>query len=191
MTPPSSLPPTWHIRMWRRTRLNLSLSYQHFRGRLLPRIRIQGPAKNIAQNIAEFTTSQAPDIIPMSEAQNIEERGERSGGRGGGGRRNIAGRARADSRGGRRGGAGGGRAESRETAISKALSKLLRHAAEEEGVALDNEGFGRLDQVVSTSLGILEAISSRSPGLAKLSHPVVISHDHFIYDGLPLLVCTG
>jgi hypothetical protein len=143
--------------MWRRTRLNLSLSYTHFRGRLLPRISIQGPAKNIAQNIAEFTTSKPPDITPMSEALNIEERGGRAGDRGGAGRANRPGRARGDSRGGKRGGAGGGRGESRETAISKALSKLLRHAAEEEGVALDNEGFGRLDQVVSTSLGILRS----------------------------------
>lgn len=33
--------------------------------------------------------------------------------------------------------------------ISKALSKLLRHAAESEGVELDGEGFARLDLVVS------------------------------------------
>jgi RNA:NAD 2'-phosphotransferase (TPT1/KptA family) len=40
----------------------------------------------------------------------------------------------------------------REVAVSKALSKLLRHAAEDEGLALDNEGFARLDQVVSFSV---------------------------------------
>jgi 2'-phosphotransferase len=67
----------------------------------------------------------------------IEERGGgRRGGRGG-------------SRGSRGGGRGGGRGGSREVMISKALSKLLRHAAEDEGLVLDGEGFGRLDQVVS------------------------------------------
>ncbi|KAH8595694.1 Tpt1/KptA family RNA 2'-phosphotransferase, partial [Bisporella sp. PMI_857] len=35
--------------------------------------------------------------------------------------------------------------------ISKALSRLLRHAAESEGVPLDNEGFARLDQVMQWS----------------------------------------
>jgi 2'-phosphotransferase len=49
--------------------------------------------------------------------------------------------------GGRRGGGGGG--GGREVLISKALSKLLRHAAEEEGLKLDSEGFARLDLVVS------------------------------------------
>lgn len=33
--------------------------------------------------------------------------------------------------------------------VSKALSKLLRHAAGEAGIALDGEGYGRLDLVVS------------------------------------------
>jgi len=33
--------------------------------------------------------------------------------------------------------------------ISKALSKLLRHAAEDEGLKLDEEGYARLDLVVS------------------------------------------
>jgi 2'-phosphotransferase len=36
----------------------------------------------------------------------------------------------------------------REVAVSKALSKLLRHAAEDAGLTLDGEGFARLDQVV-------------------------------------------
>ncbi|KAF8864111.1 Tpt1/KptA family RNA 2'-phosphotransferase [Acephala macrosclerotiorum] len=36
----------------------------------------------------------------------------------------------------------------REVAISKALSKLLRHAAEEAGLKLDAEGFAPLDQVL-------------------------------------------
>lgn len=39
----------------------------------------------------------------------------------------------------------------RETLVSKALSKLLRHRAEEAGLTLDAEGYIRLDQVVSFS----------------------------------------
>ena len=61
----------------------------------------------------------------------------------------LGGRRR--GKGGLRGGRGGGgrRGEGREVAISKAMSKLLRHAAEDEGLVLDSEGFGRLDLVVS------------------------------------------
>ncbi|KAM0162608.1 hypothetical protein ACHAPG_001633 [Botrytis cinerea] len=47
---------------------------------------------------------------------------------------------------GGKGRAGG--AQNREMLISKALSKLLRHAAESEGVELDGEGFARLDLVM-------------------------------------------
>lgn len=36
----------------------------------------------------------------------------------------------------------------REVAVSKALSKLLRHDAEKEGLALDGEGYARVDEVV-------------------------------------------
>lgn len=58
--------------------------------------------------------------------------------------------ASSSSRGrGGRGGRNAGRGEGREVAVSKALSKLLRHAAEDEGLILDGEGFGRVDQVVS------------------------------------------
>lgn len=45
--------------------------------------------------------------------------------------------------------AGGGKGLGREVLISKALSKLLRHAAQEAGIELDSEGFARLDEVVS------------------------------------------
>jgi 2'-phosphotransferase len=40
----------------------------------------------------------------------------------------------------------------REVAVSKALSKLLRHAAVDAGLKLDPEGFCRVDQVVSIHL---------------------------------------
>jgi hypothetical protein len=49
--------------------------------------------------------------------------------------------------GGGRGGRGGG--QSREVLVSKALSRLLRHQAENAGVQLDAEGFAALDEVVS------------------------------------------
>lgn len=51
--------------------------------------------------------------------------------------------------GGGRGGRGGG--QSREVLVSKALSKLLRHQAENAGIKLDVEGFAALDEVVSGS----------------------------------------
>lgn len=50
--------------------------------------------------------------------------------------------------GGGRGGRGGG-GQSREMLVSKALSKLLRHQAENAGIKLDAEGFAALDEVVS------------------------------------------
>jgi hypothetical protein len=76
-------------------------------------------------------------------------------------RLDAAGGSSRGGRGGSKGGRGGGRGESREVAISKALSKLLRHAAGDAGLALDGEGFGRLDKVVSLiSLLSFECISS-------------------------------
>ncbi|KAG6223075.1 hypothetical protein E4U34_001072 [Claviceps purpurea] len=53
---------------------------------------------------------------------------------------------RGAARSGRRG--GGGRGEGREVQISKALSRLLRHQAQNAGIDLDGEGFARLDQVL-------------------------------------------
>jgi len=64
---------------------------------------------------------------------------------------NMADRGERPNRRGRGGKAGGGGGQGREVQVSKALSKLLRHAAEEEGVQLDKEGFARLDQVVTPS----------------------------------------
>lgn len=79
------------------------------------------------------------DLGVLPEGMEVEERfhaNAHGGGRGG----------RGKGRGGGRG--GGGRGMNREMEVSKALSKLLRHHAEEAGVKLDNEGFARLDQVV-------------------------------------------
>ncbi|VUC22062.1 unnamed protein product [Clonostachys rosea] len=68
----------------------------------------------------------------------LEDRAHgRSGGRrGGGGRRG-------------RGGGGGGGGMSREVQISKALSRLLRHQAENAGITLDGEGYAPLDRVLA------------------------------------------
>lgn len=56
---------------------------------------------------------------------------------------------------------GSGRGEDREVAISKALSKLLRHAAGDAGLSLDDEGFARLDQVVSPTSVLVSCNSIR------------------------------
>ena len=48
-----------------------------------------------------------------------------------------------------RGGGGGGGGQGREVQVSKALSRLLRHQAANAGIQLDDEGFARLDAVVS------------------------------------------
>ena len=43
----------------------------------------------------------------------------------------------------------GGGGQGREVQVSKALSRLLRHQAANAGIQLDDEGFARLDAVVS------------------------------------------
>ncbi|KAI0166663.1 RNA 2'-phosphotransferase, Tpt1 [Xylariaceae sp. FL1272] len=54
-------------------------------------------------------------------------------------------RGKGKGRGGRRGGGGGA---NREVQISKALSQLLRHQAQNAGIDLDSEGFAALDRVM-------------------------------------------
>ncbi|POR34030.1 tRNA 2'-phosphotransferase 1 [Tolypocladium paradoxum] len=59
-------------------------------------------------------------------------------------------RDRAEKHGGRSGGRGGGRGgQGREVQVSRALSRLLRHQAENAGIALDGEGFAPLDRVLA------------------------------------------
>ncbi|KAI5465743.1 KptA family-domain-containing protein [Mariannaea sp. PMI_226] len=60
------------------------------------------------------------------------QRGGRGGGRGRGGR-----------------GRGGGGGQSRDVQISKALSRLLRHQAENANIQLDGEGYAPLDRVLT------------------------------------------
>lgn len=91
----------------------------------------------------EMTGLSATDSIAMSEECDTTIRG-------GGRRGESSTRGRGRGRGGRGGGGGGGKGEmNREVAVSKALSKLLRHAADDAGLKLDGEGFARVDQVVS------------------------------------------
>lgn len=51
-----------------------------------------------------------------------------------------------------RGKSGGGGGHGREVQVSKALSRLLRHQAANAGIQLDDEGFARLDTVVSKQI---------------------------------------
>jgi RNA 2'-phosphotransferase, Tpt1 / KptA family len=87
------------------------------------------------------------DFIDMADELDISDRGGKLGGRGN--RAKSAGRGGGGSRGSRVEGSVGGEMN-REVAVSKALSKLLRHAAVDVGLKLDSEGFARVDQVVST-----------------------------------------
>lgn len=91
--------------------------------------------------MADPSPSEPAQLVPMTEDLNLDERSER------GARGEKRGDRGKHNRGNPRG--PGGKVENREVAVSKALSKLLRHAAEDEGLALDPEGFARLDQVVS------------------------------------------
>ena len=91
-------------------------------------INLPGPTAISEKTMADDSFDDKVDIAELS----LSNRGERSGrGRGRDGR----------STGGRPG-------QGREVEISKALSKLLRHAAVEEGLELDAGGFAKVDQVV-------------------------------------------
>lgn len=63
---------------------------------------------------------------------------------------------------GRRGG-GRGQGQSRDVQVSKALSLLLRHAAEKEGVKMNAQGYANVAEVVSPHFETL--ISRHSPPL--------------------------
>ncbi|KAJ0298847.1 hypothetical protein COL5a_011223 [Colletotrichum fioriniae] len=69
--------------------------------------------------------------LAVEDGAQQQKRGGRRGGRGGGGR----------------GGGGGG--QPREVLVSKALSKLLRHQAENAGLTLDEGGYAPLDKVLA------------------------------------------
>jgi hypothetical protein len=107
------------------------------------------------RNMAEFGGTD--DFIDKAEELDVQDRGGRRGNRGGG---------RGKGPGRKLGGASGGGAMNREVAVSKALSKLLRHAAEDVGLKLDAEGYARLDDVVSTSAIYLPSLQN-SPSEKK------------------------
>lgn len=74
-------------------------------------------------------------------------------------------------RGGRRGGGGrgGGRPQDRNMLVSKALSRLLRHQAENAGVKLDEGGWAKVDEVVSRCLSLrILAVGSLASGSVAL-----------------------
>lgn len=60
----------------------------------------------------------------------------------------TSGRSRGGKKGGRGGGRGLGGGGSRSSDVSRALSRLLRHQAENAGIKLDSEGYASLDKVV-------------------------------------------
>ena len=125
----------------------------------------RGTANKAARNMAEYDSVESSDLVNMSKELEIEDRGARHSTRGGRGRGKGS---------GARGGSGSGRAGggmNREVAVSKALSKLLRHAAEDVGLTLDGEGFARVDQVVSLYPFALRAlILQRSLSIVFSSH---------------------
>lgn len=100
---------------------------------------------NSSLNMADFEFTESSDLVSISQDLNVEDRDGRRSNRGGRGR----GKGRVSRGGGGGGGGRGGKPVDREVLVSKALSKLLRHAAEDVGLALDEEGFARVDQVVS------------------------------------------
>lgn len=84
----------------------------------------------MADNLEDRTDNTAHSVL---EDRAIDQAQKGRASRGAGGR----------GRGGRSGGQG------REVQISKALSRLLRHQAENAGITLDSEGYAPLDRVVS------------------------------------------
>ncbi|KAG0652174.1 tRNA 2 -phosphotransferase 1 [Hyphodiscus hymeniophilus] len=116
-------------------------------------------SKTNTKYMADHDSAEPSDLVNLSQEQEIEDRGARHSNRGGKSRgRGLGGRGGKGGGGGR---GGGGREINREVAVSKALSKLLRHAAADAGLALDREGFARVDQVVSSSCRALDAVLLR------------------------------
>ncbi|KAL0931810.1 tRNA 2'-phosphotransferase 1 [Colletotrichum truncatum] len=76
------------------------------------------------------------DAFDETTAGTLEDRAQQGRKGGAGGRK-----------GGRGGGGGGG--QNREVLVSKALSRLLRHQAENAGITLDDGGYAPLDKVLA------------------------------------------
>jgi hypothetical protein len=121
------------------TRLSSSRSFSHLKSSLhtiqrINKISILTLPRKFP--VMAASGSSGAEVIAAHEDGDFRSRSE---GRGGGGNR---------GRGRGRGERGGGGEMNREVAISKGLSKLLRHAAEEAGLKLDEQGFARVDEVV-------------------------------------------
>ena len=87
----------------------------------------------------------AEDISRLALEDKALDAGDASGRRGKGGKGKGGGRG---GRGGGGGGGGGG-SQGREVQVSRALSRLLRHQAQNAGIQLDGEGYAPLHKVVS------------------------------------------
>lgn len=72
------------------------------------------------------------------------------------------------------GGRGRGGPMPREVQVSKALSKLLRHSAEKEGLQLDEAGYINLKDVV----GLKRSLFCVSEFVCLLSNKVCYNFDH-------------
>lgn len=100
------------------------------------------------ESARKMESGSASDVARWAEEGDVVEVEVGGGGNARGGKGGRGGKGKGEGR-GAAAAAGGGSEKNREMLVSKALSKLLRHAAESEGVMLDGEGFARLDLVVS------------------------------------------
>ena len=121
--------------------------------------------------LADYDSRQPRDFVNASKEGEIEDGGVIHSNRGG------RGMGRISSGNGGRGAGRGGRSEemNREVAISKALSKLLRHAATDAGLTLDDEGFARVNQVVSLCALAPKASLLRKGRPSKVSGHVTLT----------------
>jgi hypothetical protein len=129
---------------------------------------------NDKNTIRMAASRSAEDFIDMAEELDLTDRGARRAAQGG---RKAGGGGGSGGRGNRAGGSGGGEMN-REVAVSKALSKLLRHAAVDAGLKLDPEGFASVDQVVSIRLpaDLLKASPNASSKLISRDSRVRFPH---------------
>ncbi|THV48027.1 hypothetical protein BGAL_0272g00060 [Botrytis galanthina] len=99
------------------------------------------------ESARKMESGSASDVARWAEEGDVVEVEVGGGGNARDGKGGRGGRGKGKGR-GAAAAAGGGSEKNREMLVSKALSKLLRHAAESEGVMLDGEGFARLDLVM-------------------------------------------
>ena len=114
------------------------------------------PHHKIPKPVMDDFVDKAEELDMSREKGSRERRGGKSG------------------RGGKRGGGAGGKGEGREIMVSKALSKLLRHAAVEAGLKLDAEGYASVEQVVSY---FLHFVLLYTPWRRYDFHPKVLESD--------------